>query len=192
MGLAIAALLEEAKTAGELRVFGRRPAAPAHPLFQGARVSHEHRWSGPPGPGTVVILAVPDDSIAAVAESLAGLGKPGPGAAGLHLSGARPSRILEPLARVGYAVGSLHPLQAVASREEGAAKLRGSYFAFEGEPGAREAAVAVVRAAQGSLLELEAGSKELYHAACVFASNYLVTNAAVAARILAKAAFVTR
>jgi predicted short-subunit dehydrogenase-like oxidoreductase (DUF2520 family) len=139
-----------------------------------------------------VLLAVPDGAIAAVAAEVAGLGAPGAGCVALHLSGAQPARVLAPLAERGYAIGSLHPLQTVADPLRGAEQLRDAFFTYEGDPEAREAASEIVRAAGGRMLEVHATDKARYHAACVFASNYLVTCAAVGTRLLAAAAGIDR
>ncbi len=52
-------------------------------------------------------------------------------------------------------------------------------------------ATEIVAAARGQLLEVHAADKVRYHAACVFASNYLVACAAVSTRLLAAAAEVS-
>ena len=106
----------------------------------------------------------------------------------LHLSGVLPAAALGTLAERGYAVGSLHPLQTVADPARGAERLRGAYFTFEGDPAAHAAAAEIVEAAAGRMLEVHATEKARYHAACVFASNYVVACAAVATRLLATAA----
>jgi len=134
------------------------------------------------------LLSVPDGAIADVAGEIARLGTPGLGCTALHLSGAQTASVLAPLADRGYAIGSLHPLQTVAEPERGVERLRDAFFAFEGDAGARDAASRIVAAAGGRMLEVHANDKARYHAACVFASNYVVTCAAVATQLLAEAA----
>jgi len=191
IGLSLGSVLAQAGAPRELLFVGRRERPPAHPLLEWPGTSYTNRLSGPPSADTCVLLAVPDGAIAGVASEIAALGRPGDRCTALHLSGAQRAEILAPLAGRGYAVGSLHPLQTVAEPGGGAERLRGSFFAFEGDAGARKSASDVVEAAGGRMLEVHAGDKARYHAACVFASNYVVTCAAVATRLLAAAANVS-
>ncbi len=187
VGLSLASLLAVSGRAWEVVVFGRRSRLPDHPLFAQERVRYQAGpVSKPPG-GCRLLLAVPDRAIAGVATQLAGLGRAADECVALHLSGAQPAQILRPLADVGYAIASLHPLQTVADPRRGAERLRGAFFAFEGEPAARAAAEEIVEAAAGRMLEVHEVDKARYHAACVFASNYVVACAGVAARLLAQA-----
>lgn len=188
MGLAIGSLIAESGAASTLLFIGRKSQPPEHRLMSLSVVGYARDFPGVPPRGTVVVLAVPDGAVREVAGAIAALGVPGPGCVALHLSGALPGGALSALGERGYAVGSLHPLQTVADPEQGAKRLRGSFFAFEGEPAARRAAAAIVRAAAGRMLEVHAEDKARYHAACVFASNYVVACAAVATRLLADAA----
>ncbi len=187
VGLSLASLLAEREHARELVIFGRRARPPEHPLFAEQRARYEAGPVSTPPVGCRVLLAVPDRAIAGVATQLAGLGRRVEECVALHVSGAQPARVLRPLADVGYAIGSLHPLQTLADPRRGAARLRGAFFAFEGEPAARAAASEIVEAAAGRMLEVHEEDKARYHAACVFASNYVVTCAGVAARLLAGA-----
>jgi predicted short-subunit dehydrogenase-like oxidoreductase (DUF2520 family) len=173
-------------------VIGRSELAPDHPVMKLAGVRYATDYPGPPSPGTRVLLSVPDDTVAAVAAGLARLGEPGDGCVALHVSGALPASILEPLARRGYATGSLHPLQTLADPQRGAERLRGSFCTFEGDPAARNAATEIVEAAGGRMLEVHAADKARYHAACVFASNYVVACAAAATRLLSESVGVSR
>jgi len=151
-------------------------------------VRYTNRLSDPPPAGTCVLLSIPDGAIADAADEIAGLGEPGPGCTALHLSGSQPASVLASLADRGYATGSLHPLQTVADPDQGAERLRDAFFAFEGDDRAREAASNLVTAAAGQMLEVHASDKARYHAACVFASNYVVTCAGVATQLLAETA----
>ncbi len=187
MGLSLGALILETRGA-RLTFFGRRDAPPEHPIFQRPEASYAARFPGPAPAGGVVLLAVPDDAVARVASELAEEGEAMPGAVVLHLSGALPSAVLAPLRDRGYAAASLHPLQTVAAPERGAEMLRGITFAFEGEDAARPAAEEIVGAAGGRMISVPAAAKPEYHAACVFASNYVVASAAVAARLLSRTA----
>jgi predicted short-subunit dehydrogenase-like oxidoreductase (DUF2520 family) len=132
------------------------------------------------------VIAVPDEQVAATAGRLARLDLPA-GLPVLHTSGALDSAVLAPLRARGCAVGSLHPLLAVSDAVAGAERMRGAWFAVEGDAGARAAAERLVDALGGRVLAIEPGGKPLYHAAAVFASNYLVALMATAERLAVQA-----
>ncbi|MFW6080005.1 MAG: Rossmann-like and DUF2520 domain-containing protein [Gemmatimonadota bacterium] len=188
MGLALGTALAQAGAADRLTFYGRALDPPPHPLFESTNTV-EYRVGPHPVPGgtTAVILAVPDDAIAEAAHDLAATGDGPPGCAALHLAGARSGEPLAALHAVGYAVGSMHPLQTVADPWSAADRLAGSSFALAGEPVALAAARRLVSAIGGRPLVIPTAVRPLYHAAAVFASNYLVTLVAVAARLLAQA-----
>jgi len=130
LGLALAAAgyrIDEvvARDAPESRKRGRALARQV-----GARdVTYEDAALG----SEIIWLCVSDDAIAPTASLLA----PRTGWKGkiaLHSSGARSSRELEPLARRGAAVGSLHPMQTFVRASP--ATLAGVSFAVEGDPAA--------------------------------------------------------
>jgi predicted short-subunit dehydrogenase-like oxidoreductase (DUF2520 family) len=80
----------------------------------------------------------------------------------------------------------------VADPGQGAERLREAFFTYEGDVEARVEAARIVEAAGGRMLEVHAADKARYHAACVFASNYVVSCASVATRLLADAVNVGR
>jgi predicted short-subunit dehydrogenase-like oxidoreductase (DUF2520 family) len=113
----------------------------------------------------LVLLCVPDSSIAEVAATLAA----GPWVA--HVSGATPLTALSPHARRF----SVHPLQTF-TRARGAEQLDGAWAAVTAET---EEARATGRALAELLglrpFDLADSARTLYHAGAVFASNYVVT-----------------
>ncbi len=192
IGLSLGSVLANAGHAAELLFVGRAEPPPEHPVMDAPVARYATRPPGPPPVGTCLLLAVPDGAIAEVATEVATLGRPGSGCVALHHSGARPAALLAPLTRLGYAVGSLHPLQTVADPLQGAERLAGAFFTFEGAADARSAAAEISEAAAGQMLEVHPAEKARYHAACVFASNYVVACASVATRLLASAVHVSR
>jgi predicted short-subunit dehydrogenase-like oxidoreductase (DUF2520 family) len=186
MGLSLAAVLAGAEDGHRVMLIGHRVGS-RDPVARDTEVRLVVGIPGPPPAGACVLIAVPDGSVPGVASDLAAAGVTEGPCTALHLSGALVSSALDVLRERGYAIGSLHPLQTVADPASGPERLRGAFFTFEGEPGARGVAGEVVRAAGGYMLDLPPGNKGRYHAACVFASNYLVTCAAVATRLLATA-----
>jgi len=81
---------------------------------------------------------------------------------------------LGPLHERGYAVGTLHPLRAVAAPVAPADRFHRTAFAVSGGPDALRVAGQLVALVGGSLLKVPTNRRPLYHAAAVPASNYLV------------------
>ena len=129
----------------------------------------------------VVAIATPDAVIAEVCRALASAGALGPGSSVVHASGATRLDALASARAAGARVLSVHPLQTCPTVEAALERLPGAAFAVTAE---EEPAYAL-----GERLALDAGGKPfrldddvkpLYHAAAVFASNYLVTVSALA------------
>ncbi|HEY8469046.1 MAG TPA: DUF2520 domain-containing protein [Longimicrobiales bacterium] len=189
MGLAFGAALVQCQAVERLVFYGRGLEPPPHPLFDphSAVASYRPGLGGLEADTTVVILAVPDAALAEVAHDLAAAGPAPRGCAALHLAGALSTDALTPLHLVGFAVGSMHPLQTVADPWSGGDRLIGAAFALGGEPAAIAAGRRLVNALRGRALVVPPALRPLFHAASVFASNYVVTLAAVAARLLSQA-----
>lgn len=110
----------------------------------------------------VVILAVPDAAVAAVARGIA----PG-GAVIVHLAGALGLDALAPHDRVA----SVHPLVALADAERGARRLAGAWFAVAGDD---STTTALVDALDGHRVVVADDDRVAYHAAAAVAANHLV------------------
>jgi predicted short-subunit dehydrogenase-like oxidoreductase (DUF2520 family) len=119
----------------------------------------------------MVFITTPDDVIAQVCSEV----RWHKGQSVLHCSGAHSVDILEPAKKLGAAVGSFHPLQTFADIDQTVANLPGSTFALEAEEPLLSTLKELARVLNGSWVKLGAGDKVLYHAAAVFACNYLVT-----------------
>ena len=142
--------------------------------------------SAPPwiGDVDVVILAVPDDAIRPVAESLKSHRAIKEKHVVLHLSGVQGQEALGALVTSRAALGSLHPLLAIADPEDAPASLRGVWAAVEGMPRAIETAERLAGDVGMRPWRLTAKTKVVYHAGAVFASNYLVVVLAIAQRLV--------
>jgi predicted short-subunit dehydrogenase-like oxidoreductase (DUF2520 family) len=145
-----------------------------------------------PGPaaaaGQVVLLAVPDDLIATVARQIADAGGFWPGQWVAHLSGASPLAVLDPARDLSAGRLSIHPLQTIPDVEWAIARIPGSAFAVTADDDA--GFILGERLAEdlgGDPFRLAEGDRALYHAAAVFASNYLVTVSGIAAALLSAA-----
>lgn len=187
-GLSLALRLHRAHAVGAMTVTGRRPVAPAHPLFDGERPAAEYRSDieRPESHVDALVIAVPDAAIAEVAERLASIGLP-PFIPVLHTSGSRSGGELRALAARGHPVGSAHPLAALADPVSGADRLAGATWGVEGEGEARALAERIVHACGGRALPIAPGGKAAYHAAAVFASNYAVALLGMAERLMEEA-----
>ncbi len=190
---AVATALAAALRQGGVPVLGlwarRAPAARAAAAVAGVAAFS----SAPPDlllEADVVIVAVRDGAIGEVAERLVGTGLMTSRHVLLHCSGAFSSA--EAFANVAGKVGgigTLHPLRAIADARAvlRAGAFRGTVFGVEGDERGRAAAQALVTAAGGTSLALDGQHMPAYHAACAFASNYVVALLDAAAAALGRA-----
>lgn len=157
-GTAIAAALASSGVAVTLA--GRRPVDDAA-LPDGVRP-----WTDAGDAVDVLVLAVPDPAVPHAA--LAWADRVPEQAAVLHLSGARGASALP--ASLGDRRGCAHPLMSLGGAQD-AARLRGAFFAIDGEGRGRDAAVALAEAVGGVPGDVPEDARAAYHAAAVLASN---------------------
>jgi predicted short-subunit dehydrogenase-like oxidoreductase (DUF2520 family) len=119
----------------------------------------------------LVFITTPDDTIATVASQV----NWHHGQSVVHCSGADSTAILEPARKSGARVGSIHPLQTFAGVKQAIENIPGSTFAIEAEEPLKSTLRDMATALGGHWIELKASDKVAYHAAAVFACNYLVT-----------------
>jgi predicted short-subunit dehydrogenase-like oxidoreductase (DUF2520 family) len=119
----------------------------------------------------LIFITTPDDAIAPVAAEV----KWHPGQSVVHCSGADSTDILRPAKQAGARVGAFHPLQTFASPQQAMENIPGSTFALEAEEPLLAILKDMAAALDGQWVELKAKDKVLYHAAAVFACNYMVT-----------------
>lgn len=123
----------------------------------------------------ITLIATPDDQIAGCCDQLAASGVIRPGTVVFHCSGALPSTVLAAAAERGALTASIHPIRSFASPEQVAQSFAGTWCGAEGDP----AALAVLRplftGIGAQLVDIDPAAKTVYHAAAVFACNYLVT-----------------
>ena len=133
----------------------------------------------------LLLLAVKDDAIEPVVESLAGdTSAP----AAVHLSGLKGVETLKAISETGVSTGSWHPLQALPSAEIGAERLEGSWMAITTD------SEDLARLLDSLSLDIGARPfrlsdelKPIYHASAAAAANY-VTSALGLAEALAATA----
>ncbi len=119
----------------------------------------------------MVFITTPDDIIPKVAEGI----KWRTGQSAVHCSGASTVHSLETAREQGAMVGSIHPCQTFAGREQAIANLPGSTFAIEAEEPLKTALTEIARALKGDWVYLTSEDKALYHAAACIACNYFYT-----------------
>jgi len=124
-------------------------------------------------PADAWLLAVPDGQIAPVATALAALPQCGAPAVAWHCSGFQNAGLLAPLRALGWAVASVHPALSFAELASACEQFPGTVCALEGDAPALALARQAFGAIGGDCFELAAADKPLYHAAAVFASNFL-------------------
>lgn len=129
----------------------------------------------------VVLIGTPDAQIEPACEGLARAGALGEGQTVAHLSGATGLEALSSARSAGAQTLCLHPLQTCPDVESGLRRLPGSVFAITADSEAGAAlGEQLARDAGGHPFRLADDVKPLYHAAAVFASNYVVAISALA------------
>ena len=118
----------------------------------------------------LVILAVPDDAVAAVAGSLRLYG----GQAMVHTSGALGAEVLAPAMAAGTQIGAFHPLVAFADTERAVAALHGATVTIEGDDQLAAMLADMAEAVGARPVRLAPGTKAAYHAAAVLAAGGFV------------------
>jgi predicted short-subunit dehydrogenase-like oxidoreductase (DUF2520 family) len=137
-------------------------------------------------PARVWMLAVGDDQIAPTCAALAAAGLLN-GATVFHCSGARASGELQAARGAGAQVASIHPVRSFADPAAVAADFAGTWCGAEGDSDALALLSPAFEAVGARLVAIDAAAKTVYHAASVFASNYLVTVLDAALRAYAAA-----
>jgi len=122
----------------------------------------------------VTMLAVSDDQIGPACAALAALGQLD-GAVVFHCSGALASAALLAAKSAGAAVASVHPIRSFADPVQVAASFEGTFCGVEGDAPALAVLTPLLLAIGARPVPIDPAAKTVYHAAAVFASNYLVT-----------------
>jgi predicted short-subunit dehydrogenase-like oxidoreductase (DUF2520 family) len=123
-----------------------------------------------PPPLGIVFLAVPDQAVGEVGAAIARL-KPSPRVSFVHVSGALGLSALDALR--DHPVGSFHPLQSFPAPRDPEA-FRGITVAVDAStPTLMRRLRALARAIGARPRHVDDSQRALYHAAAVFASNYV-------------------
>lgn len=125
-------------------------------------------------PAAVHVLAVGDDQIVPASEALA-RALPLKDSIVFHCSGALASDRLQAARDAGALVASVHPIRSFADPAGVAAQFAGTFCGIEGDAAALAVLTPALQAIGAQPVPIKAEAKTVYHAAAVFASNYLVT-----------------
>jgi predicted short-subunit dehydrogenase-like oxidoreductase (DUF2520 family) len=126
-------------------------------------------------PADITLIATPDAHIADCCAELAASGTLNARSIVFHCSGALGSSVLSAAAAQGAAVASIHPVRSFAQPAQTAAHFSGTLCGVEGDARALDMLARCFDAIGASFVPIAAEHKVLYHAAAVFACNYLVT-----------------
>lgn len=192
MGAALCAWLPAARYPVSAVV--SRRLGPARTQQRRAQAMHAWRWDDfllhlPALPPALVLLALPDDALAAAAGAMAAALPSARGWTVIHTSGARGAAVLAPLHRRGAAVGAMHPMMTFARPQlhRSPPSPAGVVFSLEGDAAACRRAAALVAAWRGLPLPLSAAAKTLYHLAATLVGPGTVVEMAVAEALLRQA-----
>ncbi len=159
------------------------------------RLAEVHLPGVPVGPPADIVrgadlvwIAVPDDLIGPTASALVADAALDPGVWVAHLSGSRGPDALADVREAGARPLAIHPLQTFPDVEGAIERLPGCTIAIaaDDEEGL-DLAEALALDLGGRPFRLADDRRPLYHAAAVFASNYLVATTAVAEELFAMA-----
>ena len=136
----------------------------------------------------LVVIAVPDDIIASMVETMATAGGFSAGQWVAHLSGATPLSALDPARDAGAGRLGVHPLQTFPDPAAGIERIPGCVIAIAADDDQGWfVAERLADDLMGVPFRLAEEHRALYHSAAVFASNYLVAATAVAEELLSAA-----
>ena len=119
----------------------------------------------------VLFLTVPDAHIVPVFESVRKWLIPGTIVA--HCSGAFGPEVFARAKEQGLGTLALHPVQSFSSHSQAIRSLPGWFFAADGSGSGLLFGRRLVRQLHGGWVRVRAPDRSLYHAMCVFASNFV-------------------
>ena len=136
---------------------------------------------------SLVLLAVPDDALAALVAGLAETGAVQAGQLLAHPSGRHGLAVLDPAVRRGALPLALHPVLPFTGTAVDLARLHGAAFGVTSPEVLRPVAEALVLEMGGEPVWVEEALRPLWHAALAHGANHLGTLVASAADLLRQA-----
>ncbi|MBP2071218.1 Rossmann-like and DUF2520 domain-containing protein [Thermoanaerobacterium butyriciformans] len=135
-----------------------------------------------------IIISTKDDCIKSIVEEIIKYKSIINNKIFVLLSGSISIDVLKPLKEYGHTM-IMHPVQTCPSIEAAVSLLPESYFTIEGDDIAVNAGINIVKEIGAKPIVIDGINKPLYHAACVMASNYLVTLIKAADELLKASGF---
>lgn len=132
----------------------------------------------------LVLLAVPDDELAAVISGLAELGAWQAGQIVVHVSGAHGIGVLAPAQKLGVIPIAMHPAMTFTGTSLDLSRLDGTTFAVTAPGPFLPIGQALVVELGGEPVVLDEDKRGLYHAGLAHGANHLVVLVAQAAAAL--------
>lgn len=132
----------------------------------------------------LVIIAVPDDAVGAVAADVAGADAVADHSRWVHVSGGHGPEILRPVRLAGAAVAACHPAQTFPDPDTGLAALPGCSWAVTAAESDLGWARVLVTDLRGTPVTVPARSRTLYHAGLTVGSNATATVVTLARDLL--------
>lgn len=123
------------------------------------------------------VIAVSDSAIETVARQIA---DSSPAIPTVHVSGAMPTTLLDPIARQGVQTGSFHPLQTLPDPDSGARALAGAWVAVTAPEPLGAELWRLAHSLGCHPFNIEDATKPLYHAAAAASANYTLAALAIA------------
>jgi len=132
-------------------------------------------------PADIWMLAVPDAQIALTAKHLAQHLQGSKQTIAFHCSGALAADVMSDLKASSCAIASAHCILSFSAPSSAVTQFAGTPCALEGDAAATQVLQSVFEAIGANCFDLAAKDKILYHAAAVFATNFLPVLQVVAA-----------
>lgn len=132
----------------------------------------------------LLLLAVPDDALAALAGGLVAAGTMRRGTMVAHTSGAHGVGVLAPLTEIGALPLALHPVMTFTGTDVDLHRLDGAAWGVTSDEVLRPVAETLVIEMGGEPSFIAEDLRPLYHAGLAFAANHLVTLVAQADQLL--------
>ena len=124
-------------------------------------------------PADIYLIATPDDNIHEAARQLAECGIIRPKDIVFHCSGAISSSIFSALRQTGAFLASVHPVKSFTEPVGAVSTFAGTFCAVEGDSQALAVIGKLFTDIGGQTFPVDPDNKHIYHAATVFACNYL-------------------
>ncbi|AHE66199.1 Rossmann-like and DUF2520 domain-containing protein [Legionella oakridgensis] len=123
----------------------------------------------------ITFITTPDDAISSTCETLVTNRFIEKDSIVMHCSGSLTSDALTSIKKRGCYIASAHPMRSFAKPKLSVEQYSGTYCALEGDSEALSVIAPLFTSIGSITYRINRNKKSLYHAAGVFASNYLVT-----------------